>query len=68
MAMPVLAIEYAATRDAHVPLHDGDPDMNDGYDCVTVPPANPDADQYWVAYGGNDKCTYWRRIYLRVES
>jgi hypothetical protein len=61
--LPRLVIEHRYTRDARVPLFDGDDDLDHGWQYIPLPPSLDDG---WHIFDRRkDRKTGWRRI--RIE-
>jgi hypothetical protein len=55
-------IEQRYTRDARVPLHADDLDMDEGWRCIPVPPTE---DPSWEIFDtSKDRSTGWRRVHI----
>lgn len=56
-------LERRRTRDYKVPLSDDDPDMNNGWRCIPMPPTNRDGegDGWFIIDSSGDKRTEWGR-------
>jgi hypothetical protein len=59
-----LIVEHRYTRDARVPISADDPDMENGWRCIPIPPTIDDS---WEIFDtSKDRKTGWRRLH-RVE-
>ena len=56
---PLRYLEREKTRDARVPLSADDPDMEDGWQCIPVPPT--DDPEWFILDSSNDRKTTWGR-------
>jgi hypothetical protein len=52
-------LERAKTRDARVPLSDDDPEMDDGWRCIPVPPTGDP--RWFILDDSHDYKTTWGR-------
>jgi len=52
-------LERRITRDARVPLSDDDPEMENGWRCIPVPPTDDDC--WFILDSSRDRKTEWGR-------
>jgi hypothetical protein len=58
--LPRIVVETRYVRDARVPIAADDPDMDEGWRCIPIPPT---CDPSWEIFDkSKDRKTGWRRI------